>query len=302
MELLAPMLAVAGEPFDSPEHLFEIKWDGVRALVEVQTQSVCMWGREQGEYASRYPELAELCSLPAGTILDGEVVRLVKGRADFNSLLRRHQLISPRRIREAAVQQPVTYVVFDILSLAGRSLLRETLSQRREQLQSLPGRTNLQSVIFSAGTIASGQQYFQEVSQQGHEGMMAKRLSSPYQPGKRSQDWQKIKPRQQTVAVIIGYRQSRGVLRALQLAALQQGELNYLGEVRAGLPAAVRSSLLALLQSSPTRATPVVPTTARSQWIEPQWYCLVRSFGRSGDGRLRVPSFIRLLADANARP
>ena len=113
---IAPMLATAAEPFDSPDHLFEIKWDGIRALAAVQRNNWCLWGRGAGPYTERFPELELLRKLPAGTVLDGELVRLTQeGRADFPAVLRRHQLVSARKIRWAMKCEPVTYMLFDLL-------------------------------------------------------------------------------------------------------------------------------------------------------------------------------------------
>jgi ATP-dependent DNA ligase len=110
-----PMLAVASEPFDSSEYLFEVKWDGVRALACVQDDRCRIWGRELADYTDRYPELDVLSRLPSGTVLDGELVVLRDGRADLSAILRRHHLASARKIQLASRHLPVTYVLFDCL-------------------------------------------------------------------------------------------------------------------------------------------------------------------------------------------
>src|SRR6266852_9880875 len=106
-----PMLAVAGAPFDSPDYLFEVKWDGVRALAACGPQEWSVWGREGVDYSDRYPELEVLRQLPAGTLLDGELVRPgPSGRSELGAILSRHQLSSPARSRPArsARTAPVT--------------------------------------------------------------------------------------------------------------------------------------------------------------------------------------------------
>ena len=127
-ERIWPMLAVRGEPFDSPEYLFEVKWNGIRALAgrspEFQpTGGWDLWGRQLADYRSRYPEMQVLTGLPPGMILDGELVRLPQGVPDLEAILARHQLSHPAKIRHASQQQPVTYVVFDLLAHQGRSLV-----------------------------------------------------------------------------------------------------------------------------------------------------------------------------------
>src|SRR6516225_6633766 len=128
-----PMLAVAAEPFDSPEYCFEIKYDGVRALAAVDEAGGRVWGRERADYTARYPELDVLRHLPAGTLVDGELVAFDDddGRPDLRRLLRRHALTDPWRIRQARQWCPVRYLVFDLLYLRGHCLMREPLVRRR---------------------------------------------------------------------------------------------------------------------------------------------------------------------------
>jgi ATP-dependent DNA ligase len=192
MQQLAPMLAVAGEPFDSSDHLFEIKWDGIRSLACVERRALWLWGRGQADYTHRYPELDALRQLPEGTILDGELVRLRAGRAEFSAVLRRHQLTSPRKIRWAVERHPVTYMVFDLLRLNGRCLLRQPLRDRRARLRELLAASSTERVLFSEGVTGSGVAFFDAAIEQQHEGVMAKRLDSRYLPGKRAATWQKI--------------------------------------------------------------------------------------------------------------
>ena len=124
-----PLLAVAAEPFDAPEYSFEIKYDGVRALAAVDKAGWRLWGRERADYTARYPELDVLRRLPAGTLVDGELVACdADGRPDLRRLLRRHGLADPWRIRQARNWCPVRYMVFDLLYHAGRCLMREPLA------------------------------------------------------------------------------------------------------------------------------------------------------------------------------
>ena len=135
---LLPMLAVASAPFDSAEYLFEVKWDGVRALAAGGPGGWSVWGRDVADYSARYPELAVLGRFPAGTVLDGELVRWgPDGLSNLGAILKRHHLTNPARIEQASRSQPVCYVVFDLLHLRGRSLLGEPLQRRREALQEL---------------------------------------------------------------------------------------------------------------------------------------------------------------------
>jgi len=191
-----PMLAVAAEPFDSPEYSFEIKWDGVRALAAVEGRGWRLWGRERADYTARYPELNVLRRLPAGTLVDGELVAFdADGRPDLRRLLCRHGLTDPWRIRQARHWCPVRHVLFDLLYHAGRCLTHEPLVLRRELLDEVCEKLDVTEVEFSPVVIGAGTAFYQSVLAAGHEGVMAKLLKSAYRPGKRSVTWKKMKPR-----------------------------------------------------------------------------------------------------------
>ena len=193
---ILPMLAVAAEPFDSPEYCFEIKYDGVRALAAVDETGSRLWGRERADYTARYPELDVLRRLPAGTLVDGELVAFdAEGRPDLRRLLRRHGLNDPWRIRQARQWWPLRYVVFDLLYQAGRCRMREQLVRRREMLAETCAKLDVPEVVFSPAGIGAGTAFYHNVVNAGQEGVMAKLQSSAYRPGKRSHTWKKIKPR-----------------------------------------------------------------------------------------------------------
>lgn len=103
---IEPMLAAAGKPFDSEDHLYEVKWDGVRCLAAVDHGGIRLWGRGLADYTDRYPEMDALRKLPRGTLVDGELVVLRAGRADLDAILRRHHLNSRFKTRLASLQTP----------------------------------------------------------------------------------------------------------------------------------------------------------------------------------------------------
>jgi DNA ligase D-like protein (predicted ligase) len=285
IERWLPMLAVSSPPFDSPEHVFEVKWDGVRALAAVEVSGLRIWGRERSDYTQRYPELESLRSLPAGTVLDGELIVLESGRAAFATLMRRHQLVSGRKIQAASRFCPVTYVVFDLLSAGGQSLLGRPLSERRQRLQELVARQPPCRLAFSDGLVGAGRDFFEKVVDQGHEGVMAKHLGSRYLPGKRNQAWRKIKPFRTLPCVVIGYTASRHGIRSLLVAADHQGKLQYVAELT-GLTDQAQGQLAQGLFRHP-RSKPVAPCPKRGQWVEPELYCQVRYLVWTHHGRLR---------------
>ena len=292
-----PMLAVRGEPFDSPQHLFEIKWDGVRAVAAVEGGRWQLWGRDLADYQLRYPELEVLGRLPDGTVLDGELVVLQNGRPTLENILRRHQLVSPRKIQYASRQLPVTYVLFDLLYWQGRALLEQPLSQRRARLEELLQGLVEPRLAFSAGVVGPGREFFDQAVAQGHEGVMAKYLNGPYVPGRRMSSWRKIKPRLVLPCVIIGYTAAHNGVQSLVVAAEREGILQYAATLTLGLSPEVRARLGPLLVRR-IRQTPVIPCRHRATWVEPELYCQVRCLERTARGRLRSASFQGLLGES----
>ena len=191
-----PMLAKSGDPFDSPEHLFEVKWDGTRVLAFVESRGYRLVNRHRVDVTDRYPELGFLHDLPAGVVLDGEVVVLRQGKPDFGLLLSRNQARASFKIQFRARILPVTYIVFDLLYERYESLLAQPLGTRRKRLEKLIQGCAHPRLVFSQGVVGSGKAFFAEICHQGLEGMMAKRLASRYRPGRRTGAWIKIKPRE----------------------------------------------------------------------------------------------------------
>ena len=215
---LRPMLAQAGRPFDSDQHLFEIKWDGIRALAFIDETGYRLVSRHGLELGALFPELAVLGDLPPGTLLDGELVVLRSGKPDLSLVQSRQQLRSGHKIRVRARTTPATFIVFDQLYDEYRPLLGRPLSVRRDMLSSTlgligprcdtnhagdpnhagetthGGDTTHGGVVFSQGVMGAGKVFFQQVVEQQLEGVVAKRLDSLYRPGHRNGAWIKIKP------------------------------------------------------------------------------------------------------------
>src|SRR6266849_9192680 len=187
-----PMLAKSGVPFDSPEHLFELKWDGTRVLAFVDTRGHRLVNRHRADVTERYPELRFLDHLPAGMVLDGEVVVLRQGKPDFRLLLCRNQARASLKIQSLARTFPATYIVFDLLYDRFESLTALPLRARRQRLEAVVRACASPRLVFSEGIVGSGRAFFEAVCRQGLEGIVAKRLDGRYRPGRRA--WVKIKP------------------------------------------------------------------------------------------------------------
>ncbi len=195
------MLAQPGVPFDSSQHLFEIKWDGTRVLAFVEQGGYRLVNRHRADVTDRYPELGFLNDLPVGTALDGEVVVLRQGKPDFGLLLSRNQTRASFRIQFLARVLPVTYVVFDLLYERYKSLLAQPLGTRRKRLEKLIQGCAHPRLVFSQGVVGPGKAFFAEICRLGLEGMMAKRLVSRYRPGRRTGAWIKIKPTEAKMSI-----------------------------------------------------------------------------------------------------
>jgi bifunctional non-homologous end joining protein LigD len=175
---IRPMLAKPGVPFDSAEHLFEVKWDGTRMLAFIDGSGYGLINRWRAVRTAIYPELSLLAELPAGTVLDGEVVVLRDGKPDFRQLLARENSRSDRRIRAGVRTYPVTYIAFDLLYQGFESLTHLELRERRARLAASLARCQDDRLALSQGVVGMGKAYFAEVCRLGLEGIVAKRLDS----------------------------------------------------------------------------------------------------------------------------
>jgi DNA ligase D-like protein (predicted ligase) len=307
-EKIQPMLAVTAEPFDSPAYLFELKWDGLRALAFLNG-GTRLQSRNLREISAQYPELAFLHRQvkKAGTILDGEIIALADGKPSFQRLTSRMHLTSPPGIRRGMRENPVLYVAFDLLYYDGRPLLQEPCQKRQELLQAVvtPG----DSLLISTGLPEQGRKLFQLAAEQGLEGVMGKEKDSPYLPGKRSPFWKKIRVTRSAPFLICGYTTNpagRRDLSALILGAYA-GEgrgrapartvLRPCGLVGAGLSQEEIDHLLSLLKPLVTAASPFTggslsfPGSTQVHWVRPELVCEVEYLEITTSGQLRHPLY-----------
>ncbi|MBL8722421.1 MAG: DNA ligase [Planctomycetes bacterium] len=298
-ERIAPMLAVSGPPFDAESHVFEPKWDGIRALVfcDAPDLPLRVHGRRRTDLAGRYPELADLRGLPEGTVLDGELVVLdAAGRPDFPAAVRRENT-AVRHAAAAAVSAPVVYVAFDLLYCGHQSWLARPFAERRTQLGAVVQALGSARCFATSGVVGSGTALFEATRAQGLEGVVGKRLDAPYCPGERSASWIKSKAPQRVHCLILGYEPAgERDLKSLVVAADLDGELRCVGKVGSGFSAAERAALVARLAARPA-AVPLVPNEWRARWVTPGLYCTVEFLERTAHGNLRAPVFVGMVAD-----
>jgi bifunctional non-homologous end joining protein LigD len=289
------MLATAGALPSGEQWAYEVKWDGVRALVAVQGGTVTATSRGGNDITTGYPELRSLAGPKA--LYDGELVALVDGRPDFGALQSRMHVRSPPAALVAST--PVTFVVFDVLHVQDSSLLDLPWADRRAVLAELqpaaPEPFEGDGALLLALT-----------REQGLEGLVAKRRDSLYLPGRRTEAWIKVKHVRRQSAVVCGWSPGQGG-RAGQLGSLLLGVhgpagLTYIGNVGTGFTDAtlrVLHTALAPLarQSSPYDGEVPADHARGAQWVDPVLVVEVDFSAWTRDGRLRHPSYKGLRDD-----
>jgi bifunctional non-homologous end joining protein LigD len=291
---IRPMLAtLVKAPFNKGGWFFEVKWDGYRAIAEVEREQVRLYSRRQNSLAENYEAVVHaLRRLDHRAVLDGEIVAVdERGVAQFN-LLQRYQ--SSRKGR-------LIYYVFDLLYLDGRDLRNEPLAHRKELLQQILG--DNPTLQFSQHIETEGIAFFEAARAQGLEGIVAKRADSPYREGMRTTTWLKIKTEQRQEAVIAGFTEPKGArtaLGSLILGVYQNDQLVYVGHVGTGFDEAelvkLQSRLTPLLQKTcPFVKRP--PTNSPPHWVRPELVCEVSFHEWTPDGNMRQPVYHGLRND-----
>lgn len=293
------MLAETAEkPFDSKDHLFEIKWDGIRCIAFVRNRTVHLQNRRLSSMTARYPELQTLSDWPDGTVIDGEMVVLHEGKPSFNRLAQREHIGDSRRVTLLAQRLPATLIVFDLLYENGESIMRQPLLERRKRLKALAAGFANPHIIVADYILKRGKRYFEEVERVGLEGIMAKRLDSVYTPGARSTAWLKLKVCQTANFEWIGYikREGEDTVSALLLAERIGDQLLYCGRVGTGFTEATRRELYQTIIKTPRLPIRVKDVPREAVLHETALKCRVRFFERTEDGCLRGPVFVELVS------
>ncbi len=296
-----PMLATAAEPGELRDRdgwRFEMKWDGFRAVARVSGDEVEFTSRNGLDLTPTFPELAVLAeSVRGDVVLDGEIVAPdERGVPRFSSIQQRAGLTNPRDVERARKAVGVEYYVFDVLEEDGRSLMGLPYAERRARLERLVRESDLIRVPPDAGddldaALATSREL-------GLEGVMAKRVDSPYREGRRSRDWLKFRHTRAQEAVVAGWRPGNGV-RADTIGSLllavpdDDGRLRYAGRVGTGFTdrdlTAVRVRLDALEVDGPEIEGVPAPDARSARWVRPELVGEVEYSETTSDGRLRHP-------------
>lgn len=309
LPVYAPMTAVPGElppDRDDARWAYEMKWDGVRAVGYVLAGRLRLMSRTGRDVSPAYPELAGLAGQLADRdcVLDGEIVALREGRPSFHALQDRMHQRNASRIRELVRTTPVTYLLFDVLHLDGEPLVELPYVSRREILDGLAlagPRWDSPPYYLGGGPRAVAESLRLQL-----EGVVAKRLDSPYRPGRRAAWWIKIKNFRAQEVVICGWRPGGGrranLIGSLLLGVSTPAGLRFAGGVGTGFTDRMLRELADLLAplerpGHPFTADPPRAQTRDAHWVEPRLVGEVAYAERTGDGHLRHPSWRGLRPD-----
>jgi bifunctional non-homologous end joining protein LigD len=298
-----PMLAtLADRPFSDPNWLFEIKWDGVRALARIENGVMVLRSRNSIDITKRYPELASLPDALAArqTILDGEIVTLdAQGHSSFELLQERMHVRAPSESLVAQVR--VVYFAFDLLYCDGYDLHEAPLLERKQLLQRLLYTS--ERFRYADHQLEHGKELFALAEQNGLEGIVAKRADSPY-VSDRSPYWVKLKISRTVDAVVGGWTEARTPalpFGSLLLGLYQGKKLRFIGHVGSGFDAKKLSQLSSKFKELATPASPfdtVPETNEKPSWISPAPVARVKFSGWTQERALRHPVFLGLREDA----
>jgi len=299
----SPMLATLGdqEVPKGPGWLFEVKWDGFRALARVTQGEATLKSRQGNDLTQRFPTIAKEIPKAVKTpdcVLDGEICALdEQGRSSFSLM------------QQGKPGTPLVYFVFDLLELEGEPLVDLPLTERRKRLEKLLDRRN--KTVRLSEVFEDGDGLYEAAKQQRLEGIMAKRADSRYAVGRRTRDWLKIKTHGRQEFIIAGYTKGQGrragTLGSLVLAVRRGPNLEYVGNVGTGFTGEEIEKLVAKLRplerkTPPFKEVPKMPKIRKGDvvWVEPKLVCEVEFAEWTHDGRLRAPSYQGLRDDKAA--
>lgn len=283
--------------------LHEVKWDGMRLLADIHDGRLVLTSRNGNDATASFPELDGLKDAYEDALLDGEVVALEAGKPSFAALAERMHVSDRRRAERLAAVNPVTFMVFDLLRLFGQDLTAQPLSARRELLE----RLDLSGPHWQVPPVYDdGPELFEATRDEGLEGVVSKRRSSPYLPGRRSTEWLKVPHRRTISAVVGGWRPEQtndaGRLGAVLLGVPSPQGWRYAGKMGSGIAGVAQRRLTDLLAPLRADAPPfcdsVPALDARgATWVRPEVVVEARVLGWTREGRLRQPAYLGVRTD-----
>jgi bifunctional non-homologous end joining protein LigD len=282
---------------------YEFKWDGVRALLEVNERGARLTSRQGNDISGGYPELIAQAADIGDGLFDGEIVAFVEGRPSFDRLQTRMHLRGKAEVARMATECPVTYVLFDVLRRYGVDVTARPYTERRATLERF--------VEEHAGWTLSpafddGPATERVARDHGLEGVIAKRLDSRYRPGARTDDWRKLRFVRAGEFVVVGWEAAAehpNTLSSLLLAMTDDHGFRYAGRVGSGIAGREATRLKGLLTERPDPPVADVPPPLRGRrlrWVEPTVVVEVEFLMWTDDRRLRAPVYRGIRTDKSA--
>ncbi|WP_226064791.1 DNA ligase D [Kaistella polysaccharea] len=293
-DFIKPMLAQVGEkPFDNKDWVFEIKWDGYRAVADLRNDNKLLYSRNGLSFSEKFYKIQNaLLDQAFPMILDGEIVAFNEnGQPDFQAL----QQIGDRP------NMAMTYQVFDLLWLNGHSTENLTLLERKELLKEALVENEV--VKYCEHIPEKGISFFKQIEKMNLEGMIAKKSDSTYSEGSRSSDWLKIKFQQTEDVLICGFTEPKGSRKkfgAIILGTFKDGDLKYCGHVGTGFSDKKLTELHGLFMPLITSKSPFVDipkTNSPATWLKPELVCEIKYTEKTSDGIFRHPVFLGIRND-----
>ncbi|MHA4844330.1 DNA ligase D [Flavitalea antarctica] len=306
---LSPMLAtLIDKPFDKPGWIYEVKWDGYRALAYINKKEVELRSRNDKSFNEKfYPVHLALSQLGINAILDGEImVADDKGHANFGNL---------QNWRSEA-DGDLRFYVFDLLWLNGESLMEKPLIERRAMLVDLLPEKN-DTIFVSADFESTGTAFFEMAKEMNLEGIIAKKADSEYVPGARSPAWVKIKTSTRQEVIIGGYTSNEGsskLFSSLLVGVMKDGKLHYTGKIGTGFTQKMQQEMMKKFKPLIRKSCPFIevpdinkpsrfrpdPPKASATWLKPELIAEVSYRELTSDGVMRHPSFEGMREDKKA--
>jgi bifunctional non-homologous end joining protein LigD len=301
----ATLAELREKPFSDPNWVFEIKWDGVRAIAEIEDGETTLWARSGRDVTREYPEFKDLATKfqLTNAIVDGEIVTLDEdGRSNFQKLQNRLGVQNPSQKLMQSV--PLDFYVFDLMYADGYDLRKAPLVVRKELLQKVL--TGNGRVHYSEHIEEKGEELFEAARAKGLEGIIAKVKDSTYS-GTRTSSWLKLKIVNELDAEVAGYTEGRGSRKyfgALVLGLYAGSELNFIGSVGTGFDEGTQKSIFDKLQELRIAECPFERAPAlreKVDWVKPELVARVKYANWTTDDHLRAPVFLSLRNDRNAK-
>ena len=292
-----PMLLYETEPFDSDEHIFELKLDGIRCIAYIEPKSVVLQNKRHKDVTDIYPELSDMKKcVKKRVILDGELVVLIDGKPNFYALQKRSLMSDEFRIKLAAKNDPVQFVAYDILYLDGKDLTDKPLMERKEMLNKAV--TEGHGLSVSRYIEKNGIDFFELAKQEKLEGIVAKKKDGLYHIGKRTHDWVKIKVMQDEDLFVCGYQpDENGNVKDLILGYYDDNDkLQCRGKVYLGVSESDRK-ITGEFAKKNTVKRPWFEKYKNAVWLKPELIGTAHFMNETENGGMRQPVWKGLRTD-----